>query len=228
MVLPNLGWLDELKRNTDYMISHSPLIEGCVRGDPNYIKAFWAIYWENVDDIPAIYNERFLNIPDKIIQRRAKKFSGIIIADEKNHRQRWIEGAKSTGISYERLNSFRGRFPLVTAISNHLREQVSPAKIFLRTGGVEIVAGRLSSILLHAEKFYYALEEIGRTWFKLHIVHSGTTHEQIMLRLALRELEKEGVNVTQTAIHEITIVVTKYVNASLVGPRVAEEFAKAA
>ena len=222
----NLSWFHSIKRDACQRIAPTTLVLGCKRGDKNYIRALMVIYWKFVDEFPEILYEQFSTMSDPVIKRQAKYLSGIT-ADEKSHRHMWLETSDFLGLSYQTLNNYRERFPLVNKISLRLRDTVDTALTLLRIVGVEIVAEILSSELLSSDKFCNALNEKARVWFKVHVAHTGTTHEQIALRLALKELEHE-VNLQEVVMCEVLAIVDMFVDAAASAPEIAEEFAKAA
>lgn len=218
-----LSWLSTLKTETRRRIALSPLIIGCKEGNKYYIAALILIFWKFVDEFPAILYAQFNSSSDRFVQKLSKKLSGII-HDEKSHREMWITTATSLGLPYDYLSLRREQFPKVTLISRCLSEQTTKFVIFLRIVGVEIVAEMLSTELLESEVFNAILEETAKVWFKVHVVHSGTTHEQLALDLALRDIENiEDEELKDTIWSIVLHLVDLFVDAGADAAHVAEE-----
>lgn len=223
----DMKWFNLVKLDARQCTAANPLVINCKQGDKNYLRALSIFPWEFVDQFPEILFQQFSLVHERRIQRQAKYLAGII-GDEKCHRSMWLDTAEVFGITYQILESYRGKFPFINKLLSYLREQVSSALLFLRIVGVEIVAEMLSTELLSARGFVGAFDECGRTWFKAHVVHEGTTHEQIALNLALKELQKFrcGTREIETIVeHEIMEVVHLFDKAARNSLWVANDFA---
>lgn len=190
------NWVSGIKEEVHRKVRTCTLTAGCRQGDHACVKALVIGFWPFVDAFPGIIKDRYLNVSDTELdsQARVMQRAAQILArmenDERSHRDLWLCTAEAMGLDPTR-DLVRNPLAEITALIEQMRGESDLATVFLCFVAVEMVAETLSQELLASEAFCDMLNERGKVWFKVHVAHEGTTHEQIAFRLAMAHYRDE-------------------------------------